>query len=365
MSKPTCNQWHIKMADSQMERMPLLDKRWSYDYGVVWNGFVALYEITGEQKYFDYIKNGIDSFVAEDGSIRDYTYTDFNLDYVNNGKLCLYLLDKTGEQKYRLAADMLFDQLKHQPRTPEGGYWHKKIYPEQMWLDGIYMAEPFYARYAVLNNLPEKLHDVAQQIILCYEHTFDPATGLNRHAWDAARVQPWADKQTGLSQHAWGRAMGWYMAALADVLDYFPEGQSDLPRLKQIYLSVATSLQSIQDEKTGVWYQVLDCPHRAGNYLESSCSALITYSLAKGARKGYLPASFMDSARRAYAGIIEQFIEVYKDQAIINKACQVAGLGGNNGRDGSFEYYMSEPIIMNDLKAIGAFIQAAAEIEGR
>ena len=230
--KKVNNQWYKKVSDSVMARNPLLNKVWAYEYGVIWNGMEGVWRLTREQKYFDYIKNSVDSFMNEDGTqIRGYKREAYNVDLVNNGKQILMLYAETGEEKYKTAADMLRDQFREQPRTSEGGFWHKQIYPWQMWLDGIYMASPFLARYGAMFHEPELLDDVANQVKTVYKHTVDPATGLCYHAWDEKHEQFWCNPATGCSPHFWGRAMGWYMAAIVDILDYLPEEHKDRPDL--------------------------------------------------------------------------------------------------------------------------------------
>lgn len=211
------------MADCTMAREGLLTDKWQYDYGVVWRGMEMLYAHTGELKYRDYIRLAIDTFVNDDGHIRGYRQDEYNLDHICNGRQLLYLFKKTGEGKYRKAADTLYRQLREQPRTSDGGFWHKLIYPHQMWLDGLHMAAPFYLEYALLTGLgDDAVSDVIHQLLLVYGHTYDARTGLNRHAWDESRAMDWADPVTGQAPHAWARAMGWYMVALVDVLELLP-----------------------------------------------------------------------------------------------------------------------------------------------
>ncbi len=358
------NEWHIKLAASIMRRDVQPHRHWSYDDGVIWNGFAALYDLTGDARYLAFIKEGVDSFILGGGAaIRDYRPDEYNIDHINNGKLILYLYEKTGEAKYRRAADLLMSQLHAHPRTSEGGFWHKQIYPHQMWLDGIYMGSPFYARYAKMFGPASAFDDVAKQIRVCFAHTLDEKTGLHYHAWDEKRQQFWCNRETGCSPHFWGRAMGWYVAALVDVLDFFPEDHAGRTEIIGYLADCAKALFAVQDEKTGVWYQVLDQAERPGNYLEASASCLYTYAFAKGVRKGYLDKALMPKIERAYEGIITQFVEIYKGEVDLNKTCQVAGLGNTNDRDGTFAYYMREAIIVNDLKGVGAFLQAAVEME--
>ncbi len=362
--KQAFDNWHIRIADGLLHIFPLLNQRWSYDYGVVWKGMAALYALTGDEKYFDYVRRGADSFLNADGTaIRDYFREEYNLDYINNGKLLLYLWQKTGERRYRTAAELLLDQVLHQPRTPEGGFWHKKIYENQMWLDGLYMCAPFYTECAKLFDHPEWVEDIARQFLLIREKTWHKPTGLALHAWDSARVQPWADKETGCSPHVWGRAVGWYACAVVDVLELLPEGAKEHQALASLLNDLLAAVWRARDERTGVWLQVMDASDRPGNYAESSCSAQFIYATAKARRLGCCDLISAEDLRAAWKGAVDQFIEVYKGDAIVCKCCQVAGLGNATERDGSFAYYMSEPIVCNDLKGSGAMLQAAVEME--
>lgn len=363
--KDLYNDWHIKVAESIMRRDTVTHPTWTYDDGVIWNGFAALYGVTGDTRYFRYIQDGIDNFLLDDGAaIRDYSPDEYNIDHINNGKQLLYLFDKTGDQRYKRAADLLMSQLQTHPRTTDGGFWHKQIYPFQMWLDGIYMGSPFYTRYTFMFGPDSSFDDIARQIRLCYIHTLDAKTGLHYHAWDEKHVQFWANPDTGCSRHFWGRAMGWFVAALVDVLDFFPEEHAAYAEIAGYLAACMEALLAVQDEQSGVWYQVLDQGTRPGNYLEASASCLNVYALAKGIRKGWLPKSMAPAATRAWEGIITQFVEVYKGNVDLNKTCRVAGLGNTEERDGTFAYYMREAIICNDLKGLGAFLQAAVEVEG-
>ena len=253
-----------KMADCLMKRYGLLTSRWSYDYGVAWRGMEALYAMTGEKKYFDYIKDAMDTFVTdESGAIRDYTLDEFNLDYICNGRQLLYLYKATGDKKYLRAADVLRDQLRRQPRTSDGGFWHKKCYPYQMWLDGLHMSAPFYVEYCLMMEDDAGIRDAAKQLQLAYEHTYEPKTRLNHHGWDESRAQQWSDPETGRSAHAWGRAVGWYMLGLADVLTLLPENHECFEPLRALMEKISARMLEIRVD--GAWLQVLDCPGREGN----------------------------------------------------------------------------------------------------
>jgi unsaturated rhamnogalacturonyl hydrolase len=306
----------------------------------------------------------MDVFVSDDGNIRGYKPDEFNIDHVNNGKLLLLLYRVTGKEKYKKAVDNLRDQLRHHPRTSEGGFWHKKVYPYQMWLDGLYMGEPFYAEYAMLFHEDTAFNDIAKQFILMEKHARDAKTGLLYHGWDETKQQKWADKTTGLSPNFWARAMGWYGMALVDALDYFPANHPGRAELINILNRYAKAITAFQDPKSGVWYDILDKQSNPKNYKEASASCMIVYALAKGVRNGYLPGSFLPKAKKGYEGIIKEFIEVDANaQVNLKGTVAVSGLGGNPYRDGSFEYYMSEPVIVNDPKGMGAFIKCAVEME--
>jgi unsaturated rhamnogalacturonyl hydrolase len=356
--------WSVCMAGSVMARHPLLSRRWHYEPGVVLLAVYRLWQATGERQYYDYVKNNIDVFVGPDGQIRTYRLEDYNLDQINEGKLLLPLFETTGDERYRRAAHLLRKQLETQPRTAEGGFWHKQIYPHQMWLDGIYMASPFYAEFAARLGQPEAHDDVARQILLAAKHTRDPKTGLFYHGWDESRSQRWAHPDTGCSPCFWGRAMGWYAMAIADVLDHFPLDHPRRDHLLAVFQELAAGILSVQDKASGVWYHILDQGGRQGNYLESSASCMFVYALAKGARRGYLDRQALEAARRGYAGILERFVTIDDAQHVsLHGICSVGGLGGKPYRDGSFEYYIGEKVIANDYKGIGAFILASLEIE--
>ncbi len=352
-----------RMADSFMKRHGLLTRGWHYDYGVIWRGMEALYALTGQDRYLEYIRQALDALVDEDGSIHGYQAEELNLDYICDGRQLLYLYRRTGEEKYLSAARTLREQLRRQPRTSDGGFWHKQCYPYQMWLDGLHMAAPFYLEIALeTGEGQETVDDVARQLRLAYEHTLNPETGLNQHAWDESKRQPWADPVTGRAAHSWGRAVGWYLTALADCLELLGRDNPRSAELEAIYLRMADKLLSIRRE--GVWMQVLDCPEREGNYIESSGSCLITYALLIGARLGLLDAERRRQAIDSFHDVCRHFVFQMNDGlTFVAKCCHGAGLGGPSGRDGSYAYYISEDVGSHDPKATGAFVQAACEME--
>lgn len=337
--------------------------KWRYDQGVILKGVEAIWKQTGEGKWFDYIQHSMDFYVQNDGSIKGYKAEEYNIDHVNNGKLLLLLFQVTGKDKYRKAATLLRDQLRTHPRTSAGGFWHKKIYPSQMWLDGLYMGQPFYAEYASIFHDDTAFADITRQFSLMERNARDPKTGLLYHGWDESRAQQWADKQTGHSPNIWGRALGWYGMALVDALDYFPDTYAGRDTMKAILQRFAKAVTNVQDPVSGLWYDIPDKPRETGNYHEASASAMLVYTLAKGVRKGYLPASYLVKARKGYEGIKKEFLQHNGDQLDLKGTVSVSGLGGTPYRDGSFSYYMSEPVVVNDPKGIGAFILCATEME--
>ena len=368
----TRERWSERVAASFMVRNPDTiayasdprSGRWTYEQGVMLESLIQLARVTGEPKYWNYIKSNLDLYVGADGRIDTYEYETFNLDNVATGRALLALYDRTHEPRYKIAADTLRKQLAHQRRNASGGFWHKQIYPDQMWLDGLYMAEPFYAEYALMFHEPSGFDDIAHQFVLVEEHTRDPKMGLLYHAWDESKQQRWANPVTGTSPHVWGRAMGWYAWALVDVLDYFPADHPKRTQLIGILRRLARAVLQFRDEKSGLWYQVVDQGTRPGNYLEASGSCMFIYALAKGAEKGYLDKKYYADAMDSFKGVIDSLVTVDKEGFVnLNHACQGAGLGGTPYRDGSYEYYISEKQRTNDFKALGPFILAALELE--
>ncbi len=338
--------------------------RWSYDQGVILKGIESVWKLYGDATYFNYIQHSMDHYVLENGSIKDYKRDEYNIDHTNNGKVVMMLYNITGKEKYKKAIDNIRSQFDGHPRTKEGSFWHKKIYPWQVWLDGLYMGQPFYAEYAKWTKQDSVFDDVSMQFINIERHTRDAKTGLLYHGWDESRQQKWANKETGCSPHFWARALGWYGVALVDVLDYLPENYWGRDSIIKILNRFAKAVTTVQDAKSGVWYDIVDLPNRPKNYKESSASCMLVYTIAKAVRKGYIPLSFMQNAKKGYAGIIKEFIEVDSSgQTNLKGTVSVSGLGGNPYRDGSFDYYMSEPVVVNDAKGIGAFILASVEME--
>jgi unsaturated rhamnogalacturonyl hydrolase len=363
--------WSQRMVESAIARNPdplTVDThdraRWNYTQGLQFHAILEAWRRTGEAKYFDYVKRYYDAMISPDGSIQGYRVEEFNIDRVNGGRPLFALYQATKDEKYRKALDLLRSQMSRHPRVSDGGFWHKQVYPHQMWLDGLYMGSPFLAQYGQMFGEAAAGDDAALQCVLMEKHTRDPGTGLLYHGWDESRQQRWCDPATGLSKQFWGRAVGWYAMALVDVLDSLPENH---PRRAEIIAEVnrlAEAIVRVKDPFDEVWYQVLDQPTRQGNYQESSASTMFVYALLKGVRKGYLDKKYLPIARKAYEGVIGRFIEVdAQGQVNIHKACTVAGLGGDPYRDGSYEYYVSTAVGSNDPKAVGPFILASLEFE--
>ena len=344
---------------------PARSERWSYDQGVVMKGLERVWYNTADGDYFRFIQRSVDRFVNEDGTIKTYRVDEYNIDNILNGRVLLMLYKVTEKDKYRKAAALLREQLKTHPRTSEGGFWHKKIYPSQMWLDGLYMGEPFYAEYAATFHEDAAFDDIKRQFMLMETHARDVKTGLLYHGWDESKKQRWANPTTGRSPNFWGRAMGWYAMALVDTLDHFPPDHPKRASLIGILNRLAEAIRKYQSPKSGLWYQVVDKAGSPGNYLEASAACMFVYALGKGVRQGYLAANpYLSVAQKGYQGITQQFIEIESSgQVNLKGTVSVAGLGGNPYRDGSYAYYLSEKVVTNDPKGMGAFLMAATEME--
>ena len=363
--------WSVRMAESEMVRNPESwqvdfqpSLKWDYCHGLELGAMMDVYDRYGDAKFYEYALAYADTMVNEDGTIKKYKLTDYSLDRINSGKMLFRIYEQTKDDKYKKALDLLRSQFDGQPRNADGGFWHKKVYPNQMWLDGLYMGTPFLAEYAYRNNEPQAYQEVINQIKIVARHTYDPANGLFRHACDVSKREKWADKETGQSQHCWGRALGWYMMAIVDDLDFIPQHEPGRDTVLVILNHIAETLKKYQSPE-GLWYQVMDKSGEPGNYLESSCSAMFVYSLFKAVRKGYIPSSYFTVARKGYEGILNEFIKVDDNGLVsITKACAVAGLGGKNYRMGDYDYYIHEQIRDNDPKAVGPFILASLEWEG-
>ena len=336
-------QWSVRMADSEImrhgEKLTYRDggaAKWNYAVGLFTLSLVKLSERVDEPRYWKFADSVIGSFITPEGQIRGYRLEDYNLDNINAGKTVLALYRLTNEERYKQAAVLLRKQLETQPRTSEGGFWHKQRYPSQMWLDGLYMGAPFYAEYAQAFHEPAgSFDDVAKQFRLVGTHTYDPATGLFYHGWDESKAQTWANKTTGTSPNFWSRAIGWYAMALVDTLDYFPADHPARPEIIAMLQKVCAGVARYQDAGSGLWYQVTDQGGRQGNYLEATGSSMFVYTLAKGINHGYLSRDYLPVLLKGYAGLVEKLVKVDKTgQVTLTQCCSTAGLG--YGRDGSY-----------------------------
>ena len=355
----------VRMADSEMKRNPQSwmvdfskDLKWNYCHGLELEAIYDVYRKSGDKKYYNYALSYADTVINSDGTIKSYKLEEYNIDRLNSGKMLFPIYAETKDEKYRLAMSLLKSQMDTHPRISNGGFWHKKIYPNQVWLDGLYMAGPFLAEYGATFNTPELFDEVALQLTTAYEDLLDEKTGLLYHGWDESRQQRWADPVTGRSPNFWSRSIGWYMMALVDVLDFMPENHPKRNEIIDILNKISAAVEKYRDPSSGMWFQVTDKGDKAGNYLESSGSAMFIYTWVKGAQKGYLPNDYLDKGRKAYDQFVKQFLKNNEDGTIsITDACSVAGLGGEkNYRDGSFEYYISEPKRDNDPKVVAPFI---------
>ena len=359
-----------RLADTAMNRIwvdernqPGIPPKWNYEQGVVLKAIEQMWYATGDPKYFRHIQKGMDHWIDENGNHKDYHLEEYNIDHITPGLAMLTLYRVTGQEKYRKMVELLRSQLKTHPRTSEGGFWHKKIYPFQMWLDGLYMGEPFYAEYSKIFG-EDNWNDIANQFVWMEKHSRDEKTGLLYHGWDESRQQRWADKATGRSPHVWGRAMGWYAMGIVDTLEHFPKDHPRRGEIVAILNRMASAIEKYQDAKSGVWWDIIDLGGREKNYLESSASAMFVYAIARGVRKGYLPERFMKVATRGWDGIRREFVKTNaQGNAEWHGTVSVSGLGGNPYRDGSYDYYMSEKLRTNDAKGLGPAIKAALEME--
>jgi unsaturated rhamnogalacturonyl hydrolase len=363
--------WSDRVAGLAMDRWPQgrlgpagARSTWNYELGMLLEGMETAWLNTADPRYYNYIKSSIDQLVNSDGSIPTLKPEEHQLDNILLGRQLLLLYGVTQDAHYAKAAELIYQQLVQQPRSASGGFWHKQKYPNQMWLDGLYMAEPFYAEYASTFHQTEGFKDIAWQFALIDQHARDKTTGLLYHGWDESKQDRWANKQTGVSSEFWARGMGWHMMALVDTLQYFPREDTGRKQLIVELQRDAEAVARYQNAASGLWFQVLNKPAANGNYLESSAACMFVTALARGVREGYLPEKYLTNAERGYKGILSHFIETAPDGAVsLTGTVKAAGLGGDPYRDGSYSYYVGEKTALNDPKGVGAFILASAEME--
>lgn len=336
---------------------------WNYIDGCMLTALLAMAEITGEKRYFDFVEGFVDSFIAGDGAIRTYDESKYNLDDVNEGRVLFELYDKTKKEKYKKAAARLRGQLERQPRTEEGNFWHKAIYPNQVWLDGLYMAQPFYALYEK-NFGTLDFSDMLRQIETVRARMRDGEKALYYHGYDASRKAFWADHETGRSQNFWLRSVGWFAVALADLIEIVPAGDANA-RLREIFAELMAGVTRYADADTGMYWQVVDQGGREGNYLETSGSSMLAYAMLKGARLGVLDNEYAAKGEKTFRGIVEKYLSFTDGNLNLGGICLVAGLGPENNRrrDGSYEYYISEPVVENDAKGVAPFLLCYTEVK--
>jgi unsaturated rhamnogalacturonyl hydrolase len=362
-------QWSSRLADSEMARRgdnlnwkPGGKAKWDYAASLFVLSLLQLNEQTPDARYVKFSGDAIGSSIGPDGSIHGYNVAEYQLDAIAPGRAALALWQLTHDDRYQKAAALLRRQLDTQPRTTDGGFWHKQRYPHQMWLDGLYMASPFYAEYGLLFHERADFDDVAKQIRLADEHTYAPAAGLFYHGWDETKSQPWANPATGCSSNFWGRAIGWYAMAMVDTLDFLPTNHPARPAIIATFQKLCAGVAKYQDPPTGLWWQVMDQGNRPGNYLEATASSMFVYAMAKGVNRGYLAHDYAAVATKGYAGIIKNLIrDDGQGHWSLTHCCSVAGLG--YGRDGTFNYYVKEPVISNDLKGVGPFVLAGIQMQ--
>ena len=337
---------------------------WGYEEGVMLDGIAAVWHTRADEGEFKYIQAAVDKYVTDDGTIKTYPTSQHSLDNIEMGRSVMLVYRVTQKEKYYKAAKFIHEQLAVQPRTASGAYWHKQIYPNQIWLDGAYMAEPFRAAYAATFHEPADFDDIAKELLLMSAHMRDPGSGLLKHGWDESKQMAWADKTTALSPEAWARSMGWYEVALVDVLDWFPKNHPARTKLITALQQTMAAALKYQDKDSGLWWQVLDKGGRPGNYFEASASCMYVYALAKGARMGYLPTEDAAAAKRGWEGIQKKFVTTSSDGKVtLHGTVKVGGLGGTPYRSGTYEYYVGEKTIDQDAKGIGAYLLAGSEIE--
>lgn len=357
-STPQAPIWNIEKIKSGKP------STWNYIDGCMIKAILDLYAIKGDEKFLKFADDFIDYFVQDDGSIKSYNPEEYNIDNVNAGKTLFELYKLTGKEKYKKAIETIYSQVKNQPRTEEGNFWHKKIYPNQVWLDGMYMGQPFYMQYEVEYNDCKNCRDSYNQFLNVYDKLRDPKTGLYYHGYDYSREAFWCDKVTGLSRNFWLRALGWYAMALIDTISVMPDNMAEeKTKLSSIYKELIDSMLKYQSEN-GMWYQVVNLGGIPSNYLETSGSSIFAYAIMKSVRMGILDESYFKYGEKAFNGVCEKYLSEKDGELQLDGICLVAGLGPENNtrRDGTYGYYMSEPVVSNDAKGVGPLVLAYIEI---
>ncbi len=364
--------WPIRMADTIRGLYPTPDRvgDWNYTQGMVCDALISIALRTGRDKDLDFAKAWADRFVQADGTVawttangatQPFDVALHSLDRIRPAPVLLWLYDRTKDEKYKKAAAFMAGLLDQQPKTTDGGYWHRQTYPNQMWLDGIYMADVFSAEYAAMMKQPKYFDEAVKQILLIAKHTRDDKTGLFYHGWDETKTRPWANKDTGASPEFWGRAMGWYGMAMADILEWLPADHPGRAAVLKTYQGFCQSVAKVQDHDTAMWWQILDKPTAAKNYVETSCSIMFSYALAKGAQRGWIDAFYLETARRGARGVLNKMVDIKANGRVdIRGTVTVGSLGGvgsvGGAAAGSYEYYVGVGQTLNDQKSLGAMM---------
>lgn len=359
-SKPDMPLWNIESI--KQGKKP----SWNYIDGCMMVSLLELYKTTKEEKYFSFVKNFVDFYVHEDGTILGYDKEKYSTDDVSETRVLFDLYAYTKEEKYLKAIELVHEQILTHPRTKEGNFWHKKIYPNQVWLDGLYMMQPFYTRYETEFNKMQNYSDIVKQFKNVYELMRDPETGLYYHGYDSSKTMFWADPKTGLSKNFWLRSLGWFTVALIDVFEYMDEQMFDERHsIMVMFKEIVDSILKFQDPTSKMFYQVPNFPKRDKNYLETSGSSMIAYAILKGVRLKALPSRYQEIGLGIFKGICDTYLTTKNGDLNLGGICLVAGLGPENNprRDGTYEYYMSEPIVENDAKGVGPFVMAYTEVK--
>lgn len=349
-----------KYVDHYLNHFKRYREKWNYEDGCVFIGALDIYQATGDEKYLSFVFGQLGQLITEDGNLLNYQVDEFNIDNINSGKVLFDIYEIVGEEKYKKALDRLRDQLEKHPRNQEKNFWHKKIYPNQVWLDGLYMAMPFYARFEKLFNQSKGYEDIHQQFVNVREKIWDADKQLYYHGYDESRKERWSNPETGLSENFWLRAMGWFVMAMVDTLEIMGSEAQYTKDIQEMLVEAIEGLLKYQDRDSGMWYQIIDEENREGNYLETSGTLMIAYSILKGVRLGYLPAEFKKYGLEAYNGTINCYLDL--ETMELEGICGVAGLGNTPYRDGSYQYYISEKTVLNDHKGVGALLMAYSEV---
>ncbi len=359
-SKPELPLWNIEAI--KQGKKP----GWNYIDGCMMTSLLELYKTTNDIKYLNFVKSFVDYYVHEDGTILGYDKEKYSTDDVSETRVLFDLYEYTNEEKYLKAINLVYEQIKTHPRTKEGNFWHKKIYPNQVWLDGLYMMQPFYTRYETKFNKMQNYNDIISQYKNVYNIMRNKETGLYYHGYDSSKTMFWADKETGLSKNYWLRSIGWFTVSLIDVYEYMNEQMYDeYHTIKEIFKEIVDSILKYQDKESKMFYQVPNYPGKEDNYLETSGSSMIAYAILKGVRLKALPERYLNIGLDIFNGICNKYLTTKNGDLNLGGICLVAGLGPENNlrRDGTYEYYMQEPVVENDAKGVGPFVMAYTEVK--